>query len=73
MSVPAINIPARVRFGLYIAAAVALILVDYLMVKGWATAAEVGLVTKLGALATALAAAKTDLTEPNHRPARPAE
>lgn len=70
---PAINIPARVRFALYLAAAIALPTVNYVIDKGWAGEAEFTYVTTLAALLSTLAAAKTDLSEPNTRPVRQVE
>lgn len=61
---PTINIPARARLILYLAAAIALLVVGYLVDKDWAGDAEVRLVTGLAALLNLLTAAKTDLNEP---------
>lgn len=69
----AINISARVRFTLYVIAAVALPTVNYVIDKGWAGEAEFTLVTTLAALLSTLAASKTDLSEPNTRPVRPVQ
>lgn len=60
---PTINIPPRIRFALYILAAVALIVVAYAVDKTWAGDAEVQLVTGLAALLNLLAAAKVNLSE----------
>lgn len=60
MSVPEINIAPKIRFALYIAASIAGLLVVYAVDKDWAGDAETRLVQGLIALATLLAAAKTD-------------
>ena len=57
---PNIPIPGVVRFALYIAAAVALLIVTYAVAKGWAGDAEVALVTGVAALLQLLAASKVD-------------
>ncbi|ROR91783.1 hypothetical protein [Nocardioides aurantiacus] len=69
----AINVPARVRFWLYIVGAVAAPLVTYLFAEGIFNAAAVALATAYISLLNALAAAKTDLSEPNTRPVHPVE
>lgn len=56
---PTVNIPARVRFALYLLGALALIGVGYAVDKAWAGDAEVRLVTALAALLNLLAASKT--------------
>lgn len=61
---PTVNIPARVRFVLYIVAALASLGVTYAVNKTWAGDAEVRLVQGLIALVNILAAAKTDLSQP---------
>lgn len=68
-----INIAPRVRFWLYISGAVAAPLIAYLNAVGTFGAPEVTLGTSYVALLGALAAAKTDLSEPNSRPVRPVE
>lgn len=60
---PTINIPPLARFVLYLAAAIALLIVTYAVDKSWAGDAEVKLVTGLAALLNILAAAKTNLHE----------
>ena len=57
---PTITLSPRFRIALYLSASLALIVVGYLVDKGWAGDAEVSLVTKVAALATVLAAAKVD-------------
>lgn len=69
----AINIPARVRFVLYLSGAIAAPAVAYLNAVGIFGVAEVTLGTSYIALLGALAAAKTDLSEPNSRPVREVE
>lgn len=60
---PRVNIPPKVRFGLYIFGAVASLLVVYAVDKSWAGDAEVRLVSGLVALLNLLAASKTDFTD----------
>lgn len=67
----AINIPARVRFWLYVTGAAAAPLVAYLFAIGIFGAAEVTLAGAYIALLNAMAATKTDLSEPNTRPVQP--
>lgn len=62
-SLPTINIPARLRFFLYLIAAAALMGVDYAVDKDWAGESEVSLVTKATGLLFILAAAKTTTTD----------
>lgn len=59
---PTVNIPPRVRFLLYLAGAIASLVVSYAVNKQWAGDAEVQLVTGAVALLQLLAAAKTDLS-----------
>lgn len=70
---PAINIPARVRFALYLVGVFGTPLVGYLFSIGVFAEAEVALFSAYIAALSALAAAKTDLSEPNSRPVRPVE
>lgn len=60
---PIVNIPAKVRFILYLVGAVALLTVSYAVDKAWAGDAEVRYVTGLAALLQLLAAARVDLAE----------
>ncbi len=66
----AINIPARARFWMYVSGAVAAPLVAYLFAVGIFGGAEVTLAGAYIALLNAMAATKTDLSEPNSRPVR---
>ena len=58
---PVANIPAWVRFVLYLVGAVALLVVGYAGDKGWAGDAETRLVTNTAALLQLLAATRVDL------------
>jgi hypothetical protein len=66
---PTVNIPAKVRFALYILGALASLGVSYAVDKKWAGDAEVRLVQGLVALIALLAAAKTNLAETPEEPA----
>jgi hypothetical protein len=57
---PTINIPAKVRFALYVLAALASLGVAYAVNKSWAGEAEVQLVQGLVALVAILSAANTN-------------
>lgn len=59
---PTLNIPAKVRFALYVLGALASLGVTYAVNKTWAGDSEVQLVSGLVALINVLAAAKTDLS-----------
>ena len=63
MPIPTIDIPPKWRLGLYLLAAIALIVVSYAVDKSWAGEAEVRLVTALAALINLLAAAKVTKTD----------
>ena len=59
---PSINIPARVRFGLYVLTAVGTAVVAYLFAKGLIGEAESGLWAALVTFINGLAAANTDIS-----------
>lgn len=59
---PTVNIPAKIRFWLYLLGSLASLGVAYAVNKAWAGDAEVQLVSGVVALINLLAAAKTDLS-----------
>lgn len=60
---PEVNIPAWVRFVLYLVGAVALLVIGYASDKGWAGGPETRLVTNAAALLNLLAASRVDLAK----------
>lgn len=63
MSVPPVNIPAKVRFAIYVAVLLAPPIAAYLYGKGWIGETELVLVGSLVTIGGTLAAANTPLNE----------
>ena len=58
---PIVNIPAGVRFGLYVFASIGSVVAAYLFAKGYVGDAELALWAGIVAIINGLAAAKTNL------------
>lgn len=73
MAAPIVRIPKRVRFRLYVSAAVATPLVTYLAAKGFIGLEEVALATAYVGLLNLLASDNVSETPPERRPVREVE